>query len=500
MFNMEVWAFVLYFVVVLAIGIVFFLRSKGNGEKEYFLGGRGMGPWVTALSAQASDMSAWLLMGLPGSILAFGLGQAWIGIGLALGTALNWILVAKRLRRFSQAANDSITIPQYLSNRFASKSPILQIASAIIFLVFFTVYVASSFVAGTSVFTTVFQGLSNETAMIIFAAIILIYTFLGGFKAVCWTDFFQGLLMLVALMSVPIIVFFFKELDTTALSHVYTYTDSNGELVTCAFTSNLFSADWKEIVNGLAWGLGYFGMPHILVRFMSIKDAKMVKKSAIIAIVWVVIALVCAILLAYFGRMLVGEELLTQGKQTLVFIRLARMLFPAFVAGLLMAAIIAASMSTADSQLLVASSSFTSDIYKPVIRKNASDKEVLWVGRIVVLLVAVVAYFIASSKGSGAQAIMNMVENAWAGFGSAFGPVIILSLFWKRFTYKGAVAGVIGGAVTDVFWLLCMSETNIYEIIPGVIVGFALSVIVSLLDKKPSEEVCAIYDAATKAE
>ena len=455
-----------------------------------------MGPWVTALSAQASDMSAWLLMGLPGSILAFGLGQAWIGIGLTIGTSLNWIFVAKRLRNFSVAANDSITVPQYLSNRFASKSPVLQIASAVIFLVFFTVYVASAFVAGTDVFTTVFEDLSRETAMIIFAAIILIYTFLGGFKAVCWTDFFQGMLMFVALLAVPIVAYFAMDLDKGALSQSLTYIDG-GKEVACSFTTNIFAADWKEIVNGLAWGLGYFGMPHIIVRFMSIKEAKMVKKSATIAIIWVIITLACAILIAYFGRMTaIGQNLVASGGQKLIFVQLARAMFPAFVAGILMAAIIAASMSTADSQLLVASSSFTSDIYKPVIRKNASEKEVLWVGRLVVVLVAVVAYFIASSKGSGAQAIMNMVENAWAGFGSAFGPVILLSLFWKRFTYKGAVAGVIGGAVVDVFWLLCMGATGIYEIIPGVIVGFVLSVVVSLLDKNPSDEVVAIYENA----
>ena len=494
--NMEVLAFVLYFIAMLGIGFYFFFASKSNGEKDYFLGGRSMGPWVTALSAQASDMSAWLLMGLPGSILAFGLGQAWIGIGLAIGTSLNWIFVAKRLRNFSVAANDSITVPQYLSNRFASKSPVLQIASAVIFLVFFTVYVASAFVAGTDVFTTVFKDLPRETAMIIFAAIILIYTFLGGFKAVCWTDFFQGMLMFVALLAVPIVAYFAMDLDKGALAQSLTYIDGGKEVV-CSFTTNIFAADWKEIVNGLAWGLGYFGMPHIIVRFMSIKEAKMVKKSATIAIIWVIITLACAILIAYFGRMTaIGQNLVASGGQKLIFIQLARAMFPAFVAGILMAAIIAASMSTADSQLLVASSSFTSDIYKPVIRKNASEKEVLWVGRLVVVLVAVVAYFIASSKGSGAQAIMNMVENAWAGFGSAFGPVILLSLFWKRFTYKGAVAGVIGGAVVDVFWLLFMGSTGIYEIIPGVIVGFVLCVVVSLLDKKPSDEVIAIYENA----
>lgn len=495
---MEILAFVLYFVVVLAIGIFFFVKSKGSNEKDYFLGGRKMGPWVTALSAQASDMSAWLLMGLPGSILAFGLGQAWIGIGLAIGTAANWIIVAKRLRRFSKAANDSITLPQYLSNRFATANPALQIICAMIFLVFFTVYVASSFVAGTSVFTTVFKDLDPQTAMIIFAAIILIYTFLGGYRAVCWTDFFQGMLMLIALLAVPIVVMFFKELDYSALSQVFTYTDSTGEVVECTFVGNVFSADWKEIVNGLAWGLGYFGMPHILVRFMAIEKPSMVKKSATVAIIWVVISLLCAILLAYFGRMLVGAELLAEGNQKLVFIRLAREIFPGFIAGILMAAIIAASMSTADSQLLVASSSFTSDIYKPVFRKKATEKEVLWVGRIVVLIVTVVAYFIASSKASGAQAIMNMVENAWAGFGSAFGPVVILSLFWKRMTYKGAVAGVLAGAIVDVAWMLYFKQfIALYEIIPGFIAGFVFCVVVSLLDKKPSDEVCRIYDVAT---
>ena len=492
---MEIFAFSLYFVVVLGIGIYFFFKSKSGNEKDYFLGGRKMGPWVTAMSAQASDMSAWLLMGLPGSILAFGLGQAWIGIGLAIGTALNWILVARRLRLFSKAANDSITLPQYLSNRFASKSPVLQIVCAIIFLVFFTVYVASSFVAGTSVFTTLFPSLDPGLAMIIFAAIIIVYTFLGGFKAVCWTDFFQGILMLIALLAVPIVIVATQgqNLDTSLLSNVIVGSDGTQY----AFTSNLFNASASEIISGLGWGLGYFGMPHILVRFMSIEKPSMVKKSATVAIIWVVLSLGATIALAYFGRMLVGAELLAAGNQKLVFIELARRLFPTFIAGLLLAAIIAASMSTADSQLLVASSSFTSDIYKPVFRKKASDKEVLWIGRLVVLVIAVIAYFIASSKAEGAQAIMEMVENAWGGFGSAFGPVIILSLFWRRITYKGACAGVIVGAVVDVVWMLWLKPiTNIYEIIPGFICGLIAAVVVTLIDKKPSEEVTAIYDKA----
>ena len=499
MFNAEILAFILYFIVIVGIGVYFFMKDREtNGEKEFFLGNRSMGPWVTAMSAQASDMSAWLLMGLPGSIMAFGFGQMWIGIGLALGTAANWILVAKRLRKFSKAAGDAITLPQYLSNRFMAKSNTLQIICAVIFFACFTVYVASGFVAGASVFTTVFPSLSTSTAMLVFALAMLVCTFLGGFKAVCWTDFMQGLLMLAAVLAVPIVIVATQNLDTSALEAVYTYTDgASGQTVTCEFGTGLFTSGWKDIVSGLGWGLGYFGMPHILVRFMSIEKPSMIKKSATVAIIWVVLSLGATCLIAYFGRMLLAEELLTAGAQKTVFIAFARKLFPTFIAGILMAAILAASMSTADSQLLVASSSFTSDIYKPIIRKDASEKEVLWMGRMVVLIVAVIAYFIASSKAEGAQAIMNLVENAWAGFGSAFGPTIILSLFWRRFTYKGAVAGVTAGAACDVFWLAFMSGTGIYEIIPGFIAGFVAAVAATLLDKAPDKEVEAIFDRAT---
>lgn len=487
----EIAAFVLYFIAMLGIGVYFFFKSTDNDEKEYFLGGRKMGPWVTAMSAQASDMSAWLLMGLPGSILAFGLGQAWIGIGLAIGTMLNWIFVAKRLRKFSRAADDSITLPQYLSNRFMTANPALKIICAVVFLISFTLYVASAFSAGAKVFADLFPKLGIERAMIIFALIILVYTFLGGYNAVCWTDFFQGLLMLFALTAVPIVVVATQKLDLSALGTI----TANG--VEYPFEANLFNASWKEIVSGLGWGLGYFGMPHILVRFMSIEKPSMVKKSATVAIIWVIITLGAAIAIAYLGRMVIGAELLEKGAQELVFVTLARRLFPGFIAGILLAAIIAASMSTADSQLLVASSSFTSDIYRPIIRKNASEKEILWVGRIVVIVVSVVAYFIASSKGSGAQAIMNMVSNAWALFGAAFGPVVLLSLFWKRFTYKGAVAGIVCGAVADIVWFMCMSNSGIYELVPAFVVGLFACVVVSLIDKAPSKEVAAIFERAT---
>ena len=494
-------AFVIYFAVVLTIGFVFFFKSKGGGEKEYFLGGRNMGPWVTALSAQASDMSAWLLMGLPGSILAFGFGEVWIGVGLALGTAANWIFTAKRLRRFSKAAGDAITLPQYLSNRFGGGKVVLQTVCAVIFLVCFTVYVASAFVAGTSVFTTVFPNLNPGIAMVIFAIIILIYTFMGGFKAVCWTDFFQGFLMLAAVLAVPILAALSGDANPDFLKETYTYLDGTSE-VACAFVGTPFEASWQDIASGLAWGLGYFGMPHILVRFMSIRKSKEVNTAATVAIIWVVIALAAVSVMAILGRMIVGPELLAEGGQKMVFIALAKKYFHPVLAGLLMSAIIAASMSTADSQLLVASSSFTSDIYRPIIRKGAKDKEVMWIGRGVVVIVAVVAFFIASSKGSGAQAIMNLVENAWAGFGSAFGPVVLLSLFWKRFNYQGALAGVIGGAVVDVVWLATglSAKTGIYELLPGFILGFACAVVVTLLTKKPDAVTCEIFETATNPE
>ena len=345
-------------------------------------------------------------------------------------------------------------------------------------------------------------------AMIIFAAIVIVYTFLGGFNAVCWTDFFQGLLMLAALLIVPIVVGVTREHEPAALTTVY--TGPNGEEF--KFVANFFNASWKDIISGLGWGLGYFGMPHIIVRFMAIEKPSMVKKSATVAIIWVVLSLGAAILIAYLGRMFVYSDgtdlaavLLAEGKQSLVFVELARDVFPAFIAGILLAAIIAASMSTADSQLLVAASSFASDLYKPIIRKNASNKEMLWVSRLVVLAIAVIAYFIASSEGDAAQAIMDLVSNAWGIFGAAFGPAVLLSLFWKRFTYKGAVAGIVVGAVVDMVWLwlpvaggaTLTAITGIYEIIPGFILGAVAAVAVTLIDKKPSAEVEAIFENAT---
>ena len=296
--NWEITTFLGYFVILLGVALVFYFNGSNKNSEDFFLGGRSMGPWVTALSAQASDMSAWLLMGLPGSILAFGFGQMWIGIGLALGTAANWILCARRLRTFSKAADDAITVPQYLTNRFAVDSRTLQLVCALIFLFAYTIYVASALVAGTSVFSTLFPQISPNTAMLVFLLIIVAYTFFGGFAAVCWTDFFQGLLMMLALMLVPIVVYFCHSelLDPTALTTVYEYTDAaTGAVTQCSFGGGLFNASWQDIVSGLGWGLGYFGMPHILVRFMSIEKPSMVKKSATVAIIWVIISLLSAV-------------------------------------------------------------------------------------------------------------------------------------------------------------------------------------------------------------
>ena len=504
---MQLVAFVCYFALILGVGLFFFFRSKSGGEKEYFLGGRSMGPWVTAMSAQASDMSGWLLMGFPGSILAFGMGKVWIGIGLALGTAANWIIVAKRLRRFSRASGDSITLPQYLTNRFASKSPVLKIICAVIFLVSFTVYVASAFVAGKSVMIAVIPWFADKPtmAMGLFALLILIYTFLGGYKAVCWTDFFQGLMMLVAILAVPIVMSLGK-FDKAFLG---AFAEGVSE-----FEVSPFSADWRDIVTGLSWGLGYFGMPHIIVRFMGINKPSQVKKAATVAIIWVVLSLGAAIAIAILGRTYLlstgsslAAALLPAGAQQDIFIVLTQDIFPPILIGLLLAAIVAAAMSTADSQLLVASSAFTSDLYNPLIRKNkASDKETLWVGRIVVVIVSIIAFFIASSGSSWAGSIMSMVENAWGLFGAAFGPVVLLSLFWRRLNYAGACAGIVAGAAVDIGWLLCFTNTittamikptGIYEIPPGFIAGAVAAIIVSLITKAPTAEVNAIFESAT---
>ena len=477
--NIESGVFIIYLLFMIGIGVYFFVKSRNGGEKDYFLGGRQMGPWVSALSAGASDMSAWVLMGLPASIYAAGIGQAWIAIGLAVGYAISWTVEAPRLRRFTIEANDAITLPQYLTNRFLSKSKSLQIICAVIFLVAYTIYAASSMKACGTLFHTVI-GIDSTVAMYIAAVIIVVYTFLGGFSAVCWTDFFQGLLMLAALLIAPIF----------ALAII----NGGGGAASAASLPdgywNLFS-NWKDIVSGLGWGLGYFGMPHIIIRFMSVRSDKDLKKSAKIGIAWNVLIVLFSVAAGCIGHLLMGEI----DDNSTVFIQMVRKMFPAIISGVLLSAILAASMSTADSQLLSSASAFASDVYKPIIRKGkAGDREMLWVGRVVVLCISVIAVIIASNPNSGT--IMGLVENAWGLFGAAFGPAIMLSLFWKRFNFGGAVAGIVVGALVDILWLTCLGSTGIYEIIPGCIVGLIAAVVVTFLTPAPDKAVCELFDRA----
>lgn len=476
----EIIVFIVYLLCMLGIGIFFFVKNRNGGEKTYFLGGREMGPWVAALSAGASDMSAWVLMGLPTSIYALGLGQVWIPVGLAIGYTISWLLEAPRLRKFSIVANDSITIPQYLTNRFLSKSLALQVICAIVFLVAYTIYAASSVKACGTLFHTVI-GMDPQIAMYLAAVVIVGYTFLGGFSAVCWTDFFQGMLVLGSMFIAPIFAAFM--LDTSSMSAL-----PGGYL-------NPFSS-WQDIVSGLAWGLGYFGMPHIIIRFMSIKSQKDLKKSAKIGITWTLLIVFFATLIGVIGRLFLGfDESINEN--SLVFIQIVRKIFPGVISGILLSAVLAASMSTADSQLLAASSAFSSDVYKPVIRKGkASDKEMMWTGRIVVLGIAVAALIIASNPNAGS--IMALVSNAWGIFGAAFGPAIMLSLFWKLFNFKGAVAGIITGAAVDILWYAFLSSTGIYELLPGFVFGLIAAVVVTLCTNEPSKEVYELFDKAQK--
>ena len=481
--TIELIVFIVYLACMLGIGVFFFVKSHSGGDKEYFLGGRKMGPFVTALSAGTADMSAWVLMGLPTSIYALGLGQIWIPIGLAIGYALSWIFEAPRLRKFSIVANDSITIPQYLTNRFLSKNKALQVVCAIIFLVAYTIYAASSIKACGTLFNTV-AGIDANIAMYIAALITIGYVFLGGFKASCWTDFFQGLLMLAAMMVAPIFA-------ATMLGGMN--VDPMPEGYFTVLTS------WQDIVSGLAWGLGYFGMPHIIVRFMSLRSQKEMKKSAVVAIFWTVLIVFFAALIGIIGRQFLGYDPNTE-ENSLVFILMVRAIFPAVISGVLLAAILAASMSTASAQMLSAASSLAADVYKPIVRKgDATEREMFWMSRCAVILISVVAVLIASNPGAGS--IMSLVSNAWAIFGAAFGPCIILSLFWRRFNFAGALSGIVAGGAVDVLWLMFLtSSTGVYELLPGFVVGLIVAVVVTLMTPAPSAEVNELFDKANSYE
>lgn len=485
----EFLAIILYLGLVIGIGVYFFIKSsKSGGEKEYFLGGRNMSGLVAALSAGASDMSAWILMGLPGSIYLYGVGQVWISVGLLLGTLASWLFVAPRLRIFSIQANDSITIPQFLTNRFKTKNISLQVISAIVFIIVYCIYAASSIYACGQIFNLVL-GIESGLAMLVATIIIVTYTFLGGFNAVCWTDFFQGMLMLGALFLTPLIVLFIMNSSSYVPPEVVFPENYYNFLSSGSF-------DWKsisDILTGIGWGLGYFGMPHILIRYISIKSEKEMKKSQKIGCLWTCLILILTSIVGIMGRHFFGDSIIND--PNLVFIKIVRVIFPGFIAGIFLSAIIAAAMSSADSQLLASSSAFASDVYKPLIRKNASNEEMMRSGRIIVIVISIVAYFIANSPQC--SGIMALVSCAWGGFGSAFGPVIILSLYWKRFTYSGAIAGISVGFLVDGLWYVFLSSyTGIYEIIPGFLCGLLAAVIVSLISKNPSQEVCDLFDSS----
>ena len=486
----EIIAFICYFVLVLGVGIYFFVKNKNGGEKDYFLGGRNMSGLVAALSAGASDMSAWVLMGLPGAICLLGLGQVWISIGLIIGTICAWIFVAPKLRRYAIKAGDSITIPEYLSNRFKSKNNVLRITCAVIFVIAYCIYTASSIVACGTLFKMVTGGLINETAGMIIAAVIIgVYTLLGGFNAVCWTDFFQGLLMLGALLILPIVTLFivtgegFTPAQTVVVGENYYNLLSSGTFDTQSII---------DIVSGLGWGLGYFGMPHILVRYISIKSEKEMRKSQIVGSTWTTIICIMASIVGIVANQYFGSAI-NDNNSSQVFILLSRDIVPGVLSGVLISAIVAASMSTADSQLLASSSAFASDIFKSTIKKDATDKQMLNVGRYAVALILAIALVIAVLPGTGG--IMGLVESAWAIFGSAFGPVILLSLYFRRLNYKGAVSSIITGFVVSVVWMYVFAPlTGLYEIIPGFISALIVAIVVSLLTKEPEKEVTDLFD------
>lgn len=502
----ELVAMALYMLLVLYIGVYFFVkeRKSSGSEKSYFLGGRMMNGWVSALSAGASDMSAWVLMGLPGAIYLQGMGQVWIAIGLLIGTVTAWLVVAPALRRYSIAAGDSITIPQFLTRRFCSERKEIMVLSAIVFVVTYCIYSASSLYVCGTLFNTVL-GIKPQIAMIIATCVIVVYTFLGGFSAVCWTDFFQGLLMLGALMLIPI--------GAALIMNTAAFTAP--AMVLPEHYWNFLSSgkwDWKsisDILIGLGWGLGYFGMPHILIRYFSVKNEKEMRKSQIIGISWFFLILLAACAVGLVGRKYLGDTLLvSKDANTLVFINMVRSVFEwcgswtgtmtlsVFFAGIMLSAILAAAMSTADSQLLASSSAFASDLYKPIIRKKASEKEMLWAGRLIVVLISVVAYIIAASPNC--RGLMALVSCAWAAFGASFGPVMLLALFWRRLTYWGAFAGILAGFAVDILWYIFMQWTWIYEIVPGFIAGLIVAVAVSYIDKAPGKELLDLFEKSRK--
>ncbi len=481
-------AFVCYLLFMIGIGMYFY--GKNRTTDEYFLGGRRLGSWVVSMSAQASDMSGWLLMGLPGAAYLSGISAGWIAIGLAVGTYLNWLFVAKRLRQYTKVAGDAITLPQFFKNRFRDRSGMISVVAAVFILVFFLFYTASGFVSCAKLFSSVF-GINYYVALVIGAVVVISYTFAGGFFAVCWTDFFQGMLMFFCVLAVPTIAIQSMGGFTPFLDKVEAFNPNFLSMFVDGATNQPYTL--MGIISLVAWGLGYFGQPHILIRFMGIESPAAIKKSRRIATVWVLISLTAAVLIGVSGRMYLGDILLEGGAQETVYITMVSNIFHVFIGGIFLSAILAAIMSTADSQLLVTASAITEDFYHNKIRPNASPSELMWVSRICVISVALIAVFIATDQDS---TVLGLVSYAWAGFGSAFGPLVLCSLFWKRTNKYGAYAGIIVGGLTSIIWAqLSGGIFDLYEIVPGFFFGLIAIVVVSLLTPAPESEVANEFES-----
>ena len=500
----QIIAFVLYLGVMIFIGARFMKRN--HNSEDFFLGGRKLGPWTTALSAEASDMSGWLLMGLPGLAYLGGLKETfWTALGLAVGTYLSWLIVAKRLRKCTIAFGNAITIPEFLNNRFNDKQKILGTITVLFNILFFTIYVSSGFVACAKLFNSVF-GLKYHVGLVLGLVVILTYTITGGYFAVCTTDFIQGTLMFFALLLTGTIMLVKLGGISEAFAKVSEFGEramrgdfnSMSEKMQSAFSANQnFSV--TSIISSIVWGLGYFGMPHFIIRFMGIRSNREIKVSRRIAVVWVIVALGVAVIVGSLGSVYLQQYLnppvLSTAAAETVFSETLKVMFPPFIAGIFLCAILAAAMSTADSQLLVASSSFSQDIYKGIINKKASDKSVLTVSRITVLLIALIAFVISLDQNSS---IFSLVSYAWAGFGGTLGPIILLSLFWRRTSKTGAIAGFICAGVTVLVWNKIPASVHpifgVYEILPAFIINLVVTVAVSLCSKKTDPVVQAKFD------
>ncbi len=512
-------AMVIYMTVVIVIGALYAKRANKNSE-EYFLGGRSLGPWVTAMSAEASDMSGWLLMGLPGVAYWCGLADAfWTALGLAVGTYINWLIVSKRLRRYSVRANNSITLPEFFSNRFREKKKTIMLIAAAFILVFFTVYASSCFVTCGKLFSTLF-GTSYQSMLILGAAFVLLYTILGGFLAESVSDFMQAIVMLIAL-TVIVIISTIKAgginsvienaqnipgfLEFFGLAQPVTDAETGKQLfdgIKPIFESKAAPYGLLTVFSMMAWGLGYFGMPQVLLRFMAIRKEEELKRSRRIAMVWVVISLAVAVFIGIVGRQIAvsdlkgSEVLATKSGAENIFIILATNCLPPLLAGFVMAGILAATISSSDSYLLIAASALSKNIFQGVVKKDATDKQVMTVSRITLLVLTLIGVVIALDEDS---VIFSIVSFAWAGFGATFGPLMLFSLFWKRVNKPGAIAGMISGAGMVFLWKLVISKWGgafaIYELLPAFIFSSIVIVIVSLATKAPSKEIEEDFEA-----